>query len=175
MIWPLFSSWLVSALCYCKIFLRLRIKSFTIYSWLSHECEFWKENTASYQVWLMTSGKKSCKSRIVIKPWSCTLHLIIVSYLNTLFCFILTAGAYYPAQLQYFTSVQPAPVMINLAEQQQQTPISQQPLPPSQGPPKTDRKQVVRHRKMAACLLSKVKNIEWSKSFYLLIADTFQE
>lgn len=117
----------------------------------------------------MTSGKKSCKSSIVIKLWSCTLHLIIVSFLNTLFCFILTAGAYYPAQPQYFSSVQPAPVMINLAEQQ--TPISQQPLPLSQGPLKIDRKQVVCHRKRAACLLSKVKNIEWSKSCHLLNAD----
>lgn len=61
--------------------------------------------------------------------------------------------------------------MINLAEQQQQTLISQQPLPPLQGPPMTDRKQVVCHKKRAACLLSKAKHMEWSKSFHLLIAD----
>uniref|UniRef100_A0A667YPJ2 Eukaryotic translation initiation factor 4 gamma, 1a n=1 Tax=Myripristis murdjan TaxID=586833 RepID=A0A667YPJ2_9TELE len=39
------------------------------------------------------------------------------------FCFPHTAGAYYPAQPQYSPSVQPAPVMINPAQQQQQITI----------------------------------------------------
>nr|XP_040026889.1 eukaryotic translation initiation factor 4 gamma 1a isoform X4 [Gasterosteus aculeatus aculeatus] len=54
------------------------------------------------------------------------------------------AGAYYPAQPPYSASVQPAPVMINPAQQQQQ----QQALPPQQppaqppGPPKRERKPI---------------------------------
>lgn len=52
------------------------------------------------------------------------------------------AGAYYPAQPQYSPSVQPAPVMINPAQQQQQTPPPQQPPPQAQGPPKRERKPI---------------------------------
>ncbi|KAE8290913.1 Eukaryotic translation initiation factor 4 gamma 1 [Larimichthys crocea] len=46
------------------------------------------------------------------------------------------AGAYYPAQPQYSPSVQPAPVLINPAQQQQQAPPPQQPPAQAQGPPK---------------------------------------
>uniref|UniRef100_A0A8D0DBD3 Eukaryotic translation initiation factor 4 gamma, 1a n=1 Tax=Sander lucioperca TaxID=283035 RepID=A0A8D0DBD3_SANLU len=61
-----------------------------------------------------------------------------------LFLFHLTvsAGAYYPAQPQYSQSVQPAPVMINPAQQQQQAPPPQQPPAQSQGPPKRERKPI---------------------------------
>ncbi|XP_070829542.1 eukaryotic translation initiation factor 4 gamma 1a isoform X2 [Chaetodon trifascialis] len=52
------------------------------------------------------------------------------------------AGAYYPAQPQYSPSVQPAPVMINPAQQQQQAPPPQQPPAQSQGPPKRERKPI---------------------------------
>uniref|UniRef100_A0A8D0ADR4 Eukaryotic translation initiation factor 4 gamma, 1a n=1 Tax=Sander lucioperca TaxID=283035 RepID=A0A8D0ADR4_SANLU len=52
------------------------------------------------------------------------------------------AGAYYPAQPQYSQSVQPAPVMINPAQQQQQAPPPQQPPAQSQGPPKRERKPI---------------------------------
>ncbi|XP_034743088.1 eukaryotic translation initiation factor 4 gamma 1a isoform X7 [Etheostoma cragini] len=52
------------------------------------------------------------------------------------------AGAYYPAQPQYSQSVQPAPVMITPAQQQQQAPPPQQPPPQSQGPPKRERKPI---------------------------------
>uniref|UniRef100_A0A8C5EFS0 Eukaryotic translation initiation factor 4 gamma 1-like n=1 Tax=Gouania willdenowi TaxID=441366 RepID=A0A8C5EFS0_GOUWI len=52
------------------------------------------------------------------------------------------AGAYYPAQPQYPQSVQPAPVMINPAQQQPQAPPPQQPPTQPQGPPKRERKQI---------------------------------
>uniref|UniRef100_H3CGR0 Eukaryotic translation initiation factor 4 gamma, 1a n=1 Tax=Tetraodon nigroviridis TaxID=99883 RepID=H3CGR0_TETNG len=52
------------------------------------------------------------------------------------------AAAYYPAQPQYSASVQPAPVMINPAQQQQQAPPPQQPPAQSQGPPKRERKPI---------------------------------
>ncbi|XP_026170438.1 eukaryotic translation initiation factor 4 gamma 1a isoform X2 [Mastacembelus armatus] len=52
------------------------------------------------------------------------------------------AGAYYPAQPQYSPSVQPAPVMINPAQQQQQAPPPQQPPAQSQGPLKRERKPI---------------------------------
>ncbi|KAM6990606.1 eukaryotic translation initiation factor 4 gamma 1a isoform 2-T2 [Tautogolabrus adspersus] len=52
------------------------------------------------------------------------------------------AGAYYPAQPQYSPSVQPAPVMINPAQQQQQAPPPQQPPAQPQGPPKRERKPI---------------------------------
>ncbi|XP_033492671.2 eukaryotic translation initiation factor 4 gamma 1a isoform X3 [Epinephelus lanceolatus] len=52
------------------------------------------------------------------------------------------AGAYYPAQPQYSPSVQPAPVMINPAQQQPQAPAPQQPPAQSQGPPKRERKPI---------------------------------
>ncbi|XP_029929682.1 eukaryotic translation initiation factor 4 gamma 1a isoform X2 [Myripristis murdjan] len=52
------------------------------------------------------------------------------------------AGAYYPAQPQYSPSVQPAPVMINPAQQQQQAPPPQQPPVQPQGPPKRERKPI---------------------------------
>ncbi|CAJ1072258.1 eukaryotic translation initiation factor 4 gamma 1a isoform X4 [Xyrichtys novacula] len=52
------------------------------------------------------------------------------------------AGAYYPAQPQYPASVQPAPVMINPAQQQQQAPPPQQAPAQSQGPPKRERKPI---------------------------------
>ncbi|KAL3055172.1 hypothetical protein OYC64_017969 [Pagothenia borchgrevinki] len=52
------------------------------------------------------------------------------------------AGAYYPAQPQYSPAVQPAPVMINPAQQQQQAPPPQQPPAPPQGPPKRERKTI---------------------------------
>uniref|UniRef100_A0A667YP70 Eukaryotic translation initiation factor 4 gamma, 1a n=1 Tax=Myripristis murdjan TaxID=586833 RepID=A0A667YP70_9TELE len=58
------------------------------------------------------------------------------------FCFPHTAGAYYPAQPQYSPSVQPAPVMINPAQQQQQAPPPQQPPVQPQGPPKRERKPI---------------------------------
>ncbi|XP_042352934.1 eukaryotic translation initiation factor 4 gamma 1a isoform X2 [Plectropomus leopardus] len=67
------------------------------------------------------------------------------------------AGAYYPAQPQYSPSVQPAPVMINPAQQQQQAPAPQQPPAQSQGPPKRERKPVVCHNKRAAHLLSEIR------------------
>lgn len=54
-------------------------------------------------------------------------------------CVSFPAGAYYPAQAQYQTSVPSAPVMMNPAQQQQATP------PPQQAPPqqhKRERKQV---------------------------------
>ncbi|CAF92948.1 unnamed protein product, partial [Tetraodon nigroviridis] len=51
-------------------------------------------------------------------------------------------AAYYPAQPQYSASVQPAPVMINPAQQQQQAPPPQQPPAQSQGPPKRERKPI---------------------------------
>ncbi|XP_028328040.1 eukaryotic translation initiation factor 4 gamma 1a isoform X2 [Gouania willdenowi] len=51
-------------------------------------------------------------------------------------------GAYYPAQPQYPQSVQPAPVMINPAQQQPQAPPPQQPPTQPQGPPKRERKQI---------------------------------
>lgn len=65
--------------------------------------------------------------------------------------FISTAGAYYPAQPQYSPSVQPAPVMINPAQQQQQTPPPQQPPPQAQGPPKRERKPVECRNKSQSC------------------------
>ncbi|XP_026229852.1 eukaryotic translation initiation factor 4 gamma 1a isoform X2 [Anabas testudineus] len=52
------------------------------------------------------------------------------------------AGAYYPAQPQYPPSVQPAPVMINPAQQQQQAPPPPQPPAQPQGPPKRERKPI---------------------------------
>eukprot|EP00066_Takifugu_rubripes_P028540 XP_011617806.1 PREDICTED: eukaryotic translation initiation factor 4 gamma 1-like [Takifugu rubripes] len=52
------------------------------------------------------------------------------------------AGAYYPAQPQYSPSVQPAPVMISPAQQQQQAPPPQQPPAQPQGPPKRERKPI---------------------------------
>ncbi|XP_061878591.1 eukaryotic translation initiation factor 4 gamma 1a isoform X5 [Entelurus aequoreus] len=52
------------------------------------------------------------------------------------------AAAYYSAQPQYSTSVQPAPVMINPAQQQQQAPPPQQPPAQPQGPPKRERKPI---------------------------------
>ncbi|KAK1878600.1 Eukaryotic translation initiation factor 4 gamma 1 [Dissostichus eleginoides] len=52
------------------------------------------------------------------------------------------AGAYYPAQPQYSPAVQPAPVMINPAQQQQQAPPPQQPPALPQGPPKRERKPI---------------------------------
>nr|XP_057923683.1 eukaryotic translation initiation factor 4 gamma 1a isoform X2 [Doryrhamphus excisus] len=52
------------------------------------------------------------------------------------------AGAYYPAQPQYTPSVQPAPVMINPAQQQQQAPPPQQPPAQPPGPPKRERKPI---------------------------------
>lgn len=55
----------------------------------------------------------------------------------------MTAGAYYPAQPQYSTSVQPAPVMINPAQQQQQAPPPQQQPAQPQGPAKRERIPVV--------------------------------
>ncbi|XP_029971528.1 eukaryotic translation initiation factor 4 gamma 1a isoform X2 [Salarias fasciatus] len=50
--------------------------------------------------------------------------------------------AYYPAQPQYTPPVQPAPVMINPAQQQQQAPPPQPPPAQSQGPPKRERKPI---------------------------------
>ncbi|XP_037538145.1 eukaryotic translation initiation factor 4 gamma 1a isoform X2 [Nematolebias whitei] len=52
------------------------------------------------------------------------------------------AGAYYPAQSPYSATVQPAPVMINPAQHQQQAPPPQQLPPQPQGPPKRERKQI---------------------------------
>ncbi|XP_056148646.1 eukaryotic translation initiation factor 4 gamma 1a [Lampris incognitus] len=52
------------------------------------------------------------------------------------------AGAYYPAQPQYPPSVQPATVMINPAQQQQQAAPPQQPPAQPQGPPKRERKPI---------------------------------
>ncbi|XP_053185317.1 eukaryotic translation initiation factor 4 gamma 1a isoform X2 [Scomber japonicus] len=49
------------------------------------------------------------------------------------------AGTFYPAQPQYSTSVQPAPVMINPAQQQQQAPPPQQQPAQPQGPAKRER------------------------------------
>lgn len=54
---------------------------------------------------------------------------------------------YYPAEPQCFSPTQPAPAMISLTGQQQQTPSSQQPPPQSQNQPKTDHNQVVCDRK----------------------------
>lgn len=91
------------------------------------------------------------------------LHLVLeycfLYIYSFLFHFVLTAGAYYPAQPQYPTSVQPAPVMINPAQQQQQAPPPQQQPTQSQGPPKRERKPVVCRNKRAACLLSEVKKM----------------
>lgn len=78
---------------------------------------------------------------------------------NILFYFILTAGPYYPAEPQYFSSAQPAPVMISLTEQQQKK------TPQSHGQPKTDPKQVVCHRERG----QKVKTSKWPKCFQQLI------
>ncbi|KAM8849846.1 eukaryotic translation initiation factor 4 gamma 1a isoform 3-T10 [Spinachia spinachia] len=52
------------------------------------------------------------------------------------------AGAYYPAQPPYSASVQPAPVMINPAQQQQQALPPQQPPAQPPGPPKRERKPI---------------------------------
>ncbi|XP_077412357.1 eukaryotic translation initiation factor 4 gamma 1a isoform X2 [Vanacampus margaritifer] len=52
------------------------------------------------------------------------------------------AAAYYPAQPPYSTSVQPAQVIINPAQQQQPAPPPQQPPAPAQGPPKRERKPI---------------------------------
>lgn len=102
---------------------------------------------------------------MVILAWSYVLYSSIVFFSLILFCFILTAGAYYPAQPQYSPSVQPAPVMINPAQQQQQAPPPQQPPTQSQGPPKRERKPVVCRNKRAACLLSEVKKMNGRKCF----------
>lgn len=67
---------------------------------------------------------------------------------NTL-CFISFSQQDRTIQLSHSVSSpsQPAPAMISLTGQQQQTPSSQQPPPPSQNQPETDHNQVVCHRK----------------------------
>ncbi|XP_037314517.2 eukaryotic translation initiation factor 4 gamma 1a isoform X3 [Pungitius pungitius] len=67
------------------------------------------------------------------------------------------AGAYYPAQTPYNAAVQPAPVMINPAQQQQQALPPQQPPAQPPGPPKRERKPVVCCNKRAARLLSEIR------------------
>ncbi|KAK7945630.1 hypothetical protein WMY93_001358 [Mugilogobius chulae] len=52
------------------------------------------------------------------------------------------AGAYYSAQPQYTPTVQPAQIMVNPAQQQQQAPPPQPAPPPSQGPVKRERKPI---------------------------------
>lgn len=90
------------------------------------------------------------------------------------FHFTVAAGAYYPAQPQYSPSVQPAPVMINPAQQQQPAPPPQQPPAQPQGPPKRERKPVVCHNKRAARLLSEVKKkFEWTESVLSVQCGTF--
>lgn len=106
---------------------------------------------------------------------SLQLHLVLkycFLFIYSFLChFVLTAGAYYPAQPQYTQSVQPAPVMINPAQQQQQAPPPQQQPTPSQGPPKRERKPVVCRNKRAACLLSEVKKMSGQLLIHLLNAE----
>lgn len=76
-------------------------------------------------------------------------NMSISIFFSFSFFFILTAGAYYPAQTQCFPFVQPAAFLVFVPQQ-----LPSQPTAGSQCPPKRERKLVVCHNKK--CLLSDI-------------------
>lgn len=99
------------------------------------------------------------KIRIISKMYWINFKFVQINLLFLFLFFFWAAGAYYPAQSPYSTTVQPAPVMISPAQHQQQAPPPQQLPPQPQGPPKRERKQVVFQQKSSTPL---VKH-EWIK------------